>query len=63
MAPSDPVPSDPKKAQGWKVHHVAFGVALKKKMDALGIEADLRYPGANPTYESVADFFITKFNR
>ena len=61
MAPEDPVPSDARKARGWKVHHVMFGVELKKKMDTLGVEADLKCPGANPKYKSVADFFTTKF--
>ena len=60
MAPKDPVPADPKRAQGWKVHHVMFGVKLKEAMDKLGIEADLKYPGAKTKYASVADFFKAK---
>lgn len=63
MAPGDPVPTDAKKARGWKVHHVMFGVKLKERMDALGIEADLRYRGASPTYKSVPHFFKTKFGK
>jgi pimeloyl-ACP methyl ester carboxylesterase len=61
MAPGDPPPPDPAKAQGWRVHHVNFGIELKKKMDALGVEADLKYPGAQSKYNSVPDFFLTKF--
>ena len=61
--PDDPVPTDTAKASGWSVHHVNFGIALKEKMDALGIEADLQYPGAKTTYESEADFFKTKFGK
>ena len=60
MRPDDPVPTDPSRAQGWKVHHVMFGVKLKEKMDELGVEADLKYPGAQTTYGSNTDFFITK---
>jgi len=60
MAPDAPVPSDPARAQGWKVHHVIFGVKLKEKMDALGIEADLNYPGAKPKYPSIPAFFKAK---
>ena len=60
MAPDAPVPSDPERARGWKVHHVTFGVKLKEKMDALGIEADLKYPGASSKYESVPQFFRAK---
>jgi hypothetical protein len=29
-------------------------------MDELGVEADLKYPGARTTYRSSADFFIKK---
>ncbi len=60
MSPDDPVPDDPSRAGGWKVHHVMFGVKLKEKMDKLGVEADLKYPGARTTYRSNAAFFITK---
>lgn len=60
MAPDAPVPANPRRSQGWKVHHVIFGVKLKEKMDALGVEADLRYPGAKPKYPSVAAFFKAK---
>jgi acetyl esterase/lipase len=60
MAPDDPVPNDPQRERGWKVHHVMFGVKLKEKMDALGIEADLKYPGAHTIYRSVPHFFIEK---
>ncbi len=60
MKPDDPVPTSAKRAQGWKVHHVVFGIKLKEKMDDLGVEADLKYPGAQTTYTSIADFFIKK---
>jgi len=60
MKPDAPVPADPSRAQGWKVHHVMFGVKLKEKTDELGVEADLKYPGAQTTYKSITDFFITK---
>lgn len=63
MAPGDPVPDDATRAQGWKVHHVKFGMALKEKMDALGIEAALSYPGQPAKYRSVAQFFIEKLAR
>jgi acetyl esterase/lipase len=62
MAPDAPVPSDPRKARGWKVHHVAFGVALKEKADSLGVEAHLRYPGAHTLYRSLTDFLISKLS-
>lgn len=60
MKPGDPVPNDPKRASGWKVHHVNFGVKLKEKMDALKVEADLKHPGAKTSCKSVSEFFIRK---
>ena len=60
MKPDDPIPTDPSRAHSWKGHHVMFGVKLKEKMDELGIEADLKYPDAETTYQSYADFFIRK---
>jgi len=60
MKPNDPVPDDSTRARGWKVHHVMFGIKLKEKMDQLGVEADLRYPGAQTTYRSNTDFLIRK---
>lgn len=60
IRPDAPIPDDPSRAQGWKVHHVTFGVKLKEKMDELGVEADLKYPEAQTTYRSIVDFFITK---
>jgi acetyl esterase/lipase len=60
MRPEDPVPTDSARAQGWKVHHVIFGVKLKERMDRLGIEADLKYPGAKAKYSTIGSFFITK---
>jgi len=62
MAPDAPIPSDPRRTQGWKVHHVAFGVRLKQMMDQLGIESHLSYPGKQVKYKSMADFFIAKLS-
>jgi acetyl esterase/lipase len=58
MKPDEPIPTDPAKAQNWKVHHVMFGIKLKEKMDSLGVTADLKYPGAETRFKSVSDFFI-----
>ena len=58
MSPEDPVPDDSDKAQGWKVHHVNFGFALKKEMDALSIESHVVYPGIEAAYDSLEDFLI-----
>ncbi len=58
--PDDPVPEDPRKAGGWKIHHVIFGVKLKEKMDALGVESHLKYPGNGAAYKWEQDFLIEK---
>ncbi len=60
MKPDAPIPTDTKGVRGWKVHHVIFGVKLKEKMDQLGVEANLKYPGAQTKYKSPADFLIAK---
>ncbi|MEM7368079.1 MAG: alpha/beta hydrolase [Bacteroidota bacterium] len=57
MAPDAPIPTNEKRAFGWKIHHVIFGIKLKEKMDELGVEADLSYPGAETVYQSRIDFF------
>ena len=51
---------NPRKIRGWIIHHVDFGIALKEKMDALNIEADLKYPGSKTKYISLIDFFTDK---
>jgi len=58
MKPDDPVPAGGS-AQGWKVHHVIFGVKLKEKMDAIGVEANLQYPGVTTKYGSREQFLIS----
>ena len=59
MKPDDPVPAGAR-SQGWKVHHVIFGVKLKEKMDEIGVEADLQYPGTKTKNSSRERFLITK---
>lgn len=59
MKPDDPVPTGDR-AQGWKVHHVIFGIKLKEKMDELGVEAHLQYPGQRLEYPSREAFLIAK---
>lgn len=60
MKPNAPVPNDMKKARGWIVHHVDFGIALKEKMDGLGVEANLKYPNSKTQYETLDKFLTVK---
>jgi acetyl esterase len=62
MAPGDPIPEGDS-ATTWKVHHVIFGVTLKEKLDALGVEVHLNNPNADSKYKSEAAFFIDKFGK
>lgn len=41
--PDVPLPPDARHGQG--IHHSRFGLFLKERMDKLGIECELRYPG------------------
>jgi hypothetical protein len=63
MAPSEAFPDDPRYVPSWIVHHVMFGVKLKEKMDKLGIEADLSYPGVHTTYSSQIQFLKAKLGK
>lgn len=56
------LPADAKPGQG--IHHINFGLRLKEKMDALGIECVVRHrdQGANPDLEMV-EFFARHLGR
>ena len=60
MSPDAEKPSDKGRLRGWLIHHVVFGTKLKEKADQLGVEADLRYPGADSSYSSEVAFFRDK---
>ncbi|QGJ68815.1 Hypothetical protein PBC10988_4780 [Planctomycetales bacterium 10988] len=60
MRPGDSMPKDLKRATSWRIHHVSFGVALKEKMDSLGIESHLVHPRASRAYDGLIDFLIAK---
>ena len=57
MSPSDPIPDDPAKIKPWALHHVVFGLTLKVRMDALGLESYLKYPGQDAGYRNIPEFF------
>jgi acetyl esterase/lipase len=59
MAPESPLPTDGQ-AQNWMIHHVIHGIELKKRCDQLGVEAHLKYPGAQTRYNSTVEFFKAK---
>lgn len=58
MKPDDPIPGDPKKARGWSIHHVNFGIAMEKQLRQVGVEAFLKYPGTQLPFETDVAFLI-----
>ncbi|MCZ6674696.1 MAG: alpha/beta hydrolase [Verrucomicrobia bacterium] len=63
MKPSDPIPEDKAKVKPWALHHVIFGLTLKVRMDALGLENHLKYPGQEVAYRNIPHFFKEKLGR
>ena len=57
MAPDAPQPKEPARVQGWRVHHVNFGIALLNQAKELGVSAYLKHPGADARFSSDIDFF------
>ena len=62
MPPTAKPPTNKTRVRGWLVHHVNLGIALKKKTDALELEAHLKYPGAKLKYPSQVEFFVDKLS-
>ena len=58
MNPNDQIPNNPKRARGWSIHHVNFGVAMEKKLRREGVEVFLKYPQAELPFEDGAAFLI-----
>jgi predicted peptidase len=58
MKPDDQIPEDEKRASGWKVHHVYFGIAMEEKLRNAGVEATLNYPVLETRYKNEVEFFI-----
>ena len=58
MRPDAPVPSDPRRARGWSIHHVNFGVAMEEKLKEVGVEVHLKYPGVELPFDDDVAFLI-----
>lgn len=63
MKPDDQVPEDPKKAGGWKIHHVNFGIAMEEKLRLAGVEVVLKYPLVPVPFKNEVDFLIHHLTR
>ena len=58
MNPDDPIPSDPKRARGWSIHHVNFGIVMEKKLRQEGVNVFLKFPQAQLPFEDDVAFLI-----
>ncbi len=58
MKPEDSIPSDPKRARGWSIHHVNFGIAMEEQLRRNGVEVILKYPQAELPFENEMAFLI-----
>ena len=58
MKPDDPIPSNPKFARSWSIHHVNFGIAMEEKLRLNGVEVILKYPQIKQPFENEIAFLI-----
>lgn len=58
MNPDDPIPSNPKRARGWSIHHVHFGIVMEEKLREAGVEVYLKYPQAQIPFEDSTTFLL-----
>lgn len=64
--PKGPLPDDARPGEG--IHHPNFGIALKEKLDPLGIECVLRHSddyrgGRGDMTREMVDYFVRQFDR
>ncbi len=60
MPPDAAMPADPQQQENWISHHVAHGLAIKRRAEEVGVEVHLKYPGAKPRYSSGVEFMKAK---
>lgn len=58
MNPDDPIPSNSKRARGWSIHHVKFGIVMEEKLRREGVDAFLKYPDAQLPFKDSVAFLI-----
>ena len=58
MNPEDPIPGNLKRARGWIIHHVNFGIAMEKKLKLKGVDVMLNYPNAKTQFKDQISFLI-----
>ncbi len=63
MGPDAAIPTDPKRARGWSIHHVKFGMVMEEKLRENGVEAYLKYPGVSLPFDSDVSFLIHQLKK
>jgi len=63
MKPDAQIPTDPKRARGWSIHHVNFGIVMEKKLRREGVEVFLKYPQAQLPFKDDVAFLIHHLNQ
>ncbi|HIG48801.1 MAG TPA: alpha/beta hydrolase [candidate division Zixibacteria bacterium] len=58
MKPDDPIPSNPKRARSWSIHHVKFGIVMEEKLRQEGVEVFLKYPEVELPFEDDTAFLL-----
>ncbi len=58
MNPADSIPTDPKRARGWSIHHVHFGIVMQEQLKRHGVEVHLKYPKATLPFKDDVEFLI-----
>lgn len=63
MKPDDQVPTDPKRARGWSIHHVNFGITMEAELRRAGVEVVLKYPEIQLPFDNEVEFLIHHLQR
>ena len=63
MKPDDQIPDDPKRARGWSIHHVNFGIVMEEKLRNAGVEVHLKYPQLQLPFNDDVSFLIHHLKR
>lgn len=58
MNPNDLIPSNWKRARGWAIHHVNFGIAMEEKLKQNGVTVYLNYPKSPKKFKDQTSFLI-----
>ena len=52
-----------KRARGWIIHHVNFGIAMEERLKLNGVEVVLNYPKAKKVFKDERSFLIHQLKK